>query len=298
VSLPGLGRPRTLLVSDLDGTLLGPDATLSETTIRVVNEYIADGGLFTYATGRSFTTAAMVTAPLNLRLPVVTYGGAVIVDPDTGRARQAQVLPADVVDEVFRVTGDSTLVQPIVFAIHEGRDRVCWRGDQITPGVDHFLRTHVGDPRLLPLRTWSSIDASSVVAICLISGEQPLRELRARLTGTDIRCQLLLTEDIYNRGDWWLELTSSTGTKGVALGVLKTELSADALVCFGDNHNDLSMFAVADTALAVANAASEIRMAATDVIGANTADGVARWIAEHRGAEPDQLVVRSAYVDS
>jgi hydroxymethylpyrimidine pyrophosphatase-like HAD family hydrolase len=41
------------------------------------------------------------------------------------------------------------------------------------------------------------------------------------------------------------------------------------------------MFAVADTALAVANAVPELRAAASGVIGANTADGVARWIGDH-----------------
>jgi 5-amino-6-(5-phospho-D-ribitylamino)uracil phosphatase len=94
---PGTDRRRTLFVSDLDGTLLGPDATLSETTTHVINEFISGGGMFTYATARSFTTASLVTAPLDLRLPVITYGGAIIVDPCTGQARQAQVLPADVV---------------------------------------------------------------------------------------------------------------------------------------------------------------------------------------------------------
>jgi hydroxymethylpyrimidine pyrophosphatase-like HAD family hydrolase len=41
------------------------------------------------------------------------------------------------------------------------------------------------------------------------------------------------------------------------------------------------MFAIADTALAVANAVAEVRAAASDVIGAKTPDGVARWISAH-----------------
>ena len=71
---------RPLYVSDLDGTLLGGDEKLSVRTISVVNRLVADGVLFTYATARSFTSASQVTAPLRLEVPVVTYGGAVIVD--------------------------------------------------------------------------------------------------------------------------------------------------------------------------------------------------------------------------
>ena len=84
---------RPLFVSDLDGTLLRPDGTLGDRTIRVVNDLIAAGGLFTYATARSFTSASRVTAGLNLELPVITYAGAVIVDPRSGRPREAAMLP-------------------------------------------------------------------------------------------------------------------------------------------------------------------------------------------------------------
>jgi 5-amino-6-(5-phospho-D-ribitylamino)uracil phosphatase len=50
VQRPGTSHRRPLLVSDLDGTLLRPDGTLSDLTSRVINSYVAEGGLFTYAT--------------------------------------------------------------------------------------------------------------------------------------------------------------------------------------------------------------------------------------------------------
>lgn len=39
-----------LIVSDLDGTLLRPDETISERTVDAINAYVAAGGLLTYAT--------------------------------------------------------------------------------------------------------------------------------------------------------------------------------------------------------------------------------------------------------
>ena len=51
------------------------------------------------------------------------------------------------------------------------------------------------------------------------------------------------------------------------------------MACFGDQLNGLPMSAVADIARAVANAVPEVHAAATQVIGADTADGVARWTA-------------------
>ncbi|GAA2360675.1 HAD family hydrolase [Dactylosporangium salmoneum] len=277
--MSGAGRRhhRELLVSDLDGTLLRPDAALSAFTVSVINEYLASGGLFTYATARSYTSAARVTAPLRLRLPVMTYGGAVVVDPVTGQARQAQLLPAALVEEVFRLTDGSRLVQPIVYAIREGRDRACWLADRITPGVASFLRARPGDPRLLPLSHRDDIDAASVFYVSLIGDRQPLHELFEQLSDALGGCHVVLAEDVYSAGQWWLELTSTT--KAAAVAALKAEVAAETVTCFGDQLNDLPMFAVADTALAVANAAPEVRAAATQVIGANTDDGVARWIA-------------------
>jgi 5-amino-6-(5-phospho-D-ribitylamino)uracil phosphatase len=274
-------RRRTLLVSDLDGTLLRPDGTLSDTTTRVVNEFIAGGGMFTYATARSFTTASRVMEPLNLALPVITYGGAILVDPRTGEARPAQTLVPDAVDEVLRLTGGSHSVQPVLFAMHEGRDRVCWLADRVTPGVAAFLRSRAGDPRLFPLTTWSVIDPSSVFYISLISGRASVNDLYGDLVDARAGCHSVIMQDIYDPDQWWLELTAPSGTKAAAVLALKHELAADALVCFGDNHNDLPMLAIADTALAVANAVAEVRAAATDTIGANAEDGVASWIRDN-----------------
>jgi Cof subfamily protein (haloacid dehalogenase superfamily) len=277
----GPNRRRHLLISDLDGTLLLPDATLSDLTTRVINSYIADGGLFTYATGRSFVSASRVTAALNLRLPVITYSGAIVVDPRTGEQREARALAAEAIDEVLHLTRESRLVQPILFTIHEGRDRLCWREDRMTPGADHYLRARTWDERLMPLTTWSTIDLSAVFFISLIGAEEPLRDLHDRLTAARNHCHVVLMEDVYAAGQWWMEFNSLAGTKAAAALVVKDELGADTLVCFGDHHNDLPMLTVADTALAVANAAPAVRAAATEVIGANTSDGVARWISEH-----------------
>jgi hydroxymethylpyrimidine pyrophosphatase-like HAD family hydrolase len=272
---------RTLLVSDLDGTLLRPDATLSTETVNVINDFIDRGGMFTYATARSFTSASRVTAPLRLCLPVVTYGGAIVVDPRTGQPRPARKLAVEAVAEVLRLTSDSDLIRPVVFAMHEGRDRVCWLADHMTPGVASFLAQRQGDPRLFPLHDWTTIDVSSVFYLALIGVGEPLHELYGRLTEVRARCHAVLAEDIYTPDEWWLAITAPGATKAAALTALKRQLAADTLVCFGDNHNDLAMFAAADTALAVANAVPELRAAASGVIGANTADGVARWISDH-----------------
>ena len=74
---------KTLYLSDLDGTLLRPDETISPYSTEIINQFMRDGGFFSYATARSIATAKKVTAGLNTELPIITYNGAFIIDPRT-----------------------------------------------------------------------------------------------------------------------------------------------------------------------------------------------------------------------
>ena len=266
---------RTLFVSDLDGTLLRPDGSLGDRTVRVVNELISMGGLFTYATARSYTRSSPVTARLDLELPVITYGGAIIVDPGSGTPRAAATLPTRVVDAVQHAAAPEGSLHLILYAIHAGRDRVCWLARRGPGPVERWSN----DPRLFPLDEWTQIDPANVFCISVIGEPGALQTFRDGLAADLADCHAVFGEDVYTPGEYWLELTSLKGTKGVALDTVRQEVGADRLVCFGDNHGDLSMFAVADISLAVANAAPEVKQAATDVIGANSDEGVAEWLA-------------------
>ena len=70
-------------------------------------------------------------------------------------------------------------------------------------------------------------------------------------------------------------------TKANGARRLKEGLGCSSMVCFGDGLNDIPLLEEADVRCAVANAVPEARAAATRVIGANTENGVARWLAEH-----------------
>lgn len=253
---------------------------LSPRTISVVNGLIDAGVLFTYATARSFTSASRVTAALRLEVPVVTYGGAVIVDPRSGQSRPAAMIPARAVSAIQQAGGRHG-AQPILFAIHHGRDRVTWLQALANLHVEAFLARRRDDPRLLPLDTWESIDTGSVFYASIIADRESLRRFHDDLADDLEGCHVVLSEDIYTPGEYWLEVGSSTATKASAIVALKNELIADRLVCFGDNRNDLPMFAVADHAVAVGNAASEVRRAADEIIGDNVTDAVAEWLALH-----------------
>jgi hydroxymethylpyrimidine pyrophosphatase-like HAD family hydrolase len=271
----------TLYVSDLDGTLLLPDGTLGDRTVAVVNALIAGGGLFTYATARGYESSSRVTDRLRLELPVITYGGAVLADPGTGVPSRVAQVPQEAVAAVLRATEGPGPVQPILFVNHGGRDRVCWLPGYSTPSVEGYLSRRAGDPRLLPLRGWHEIDPGQVFSLAVLGPKEPLARLSDTLAGPLGACHVTVSEEIYAPGQYWLEVGSLDGTKAAALEAVVSAVAADRLVCFGDNMNDLPMFAMADESLAVANATDEVQRSATGVIGPNTAEGVAEWLNAH-----------------
>lgn len=268
----------TLYITDLDGTLLRPDGSLGRRTLTVVNAFIASGGLITYATARSFHSANRALAGLDLHLPVITYAGALLVDPISGVVESYAMIPSPIIETLLSAITDCGL-QPLVYLVHGGRDRVCWIEGDLSAGVSHFLGTRLGDPRFMPIRNWNEIDSSTVFYISIIAGASELAELSASFeVGIRAACHIVLVEDIYAPGKYWLEFTSAVGTKAHAAEKVKTATRSDALVCFGDGLNDLPLFAIADQAYAVANSTAEVRSRATAIIGSNTDEGVATWL--------------------
>ena len=61
----------------------------------------------------------------------------------------------------------------------------------------------------------------------------------------------------------------------------KELLGCDRVVVFGDGENDMDMFQMADESYAMENAVEELKEIATDIIGSNNDDGVAKWLLQN-----------------
>ena len=102
VSTPA-NEARTLsivYVSDLDGTLLRGNTTLSAFSRYTLNALL-DGGLqFTVASARSVASMRPILEGLRLTLPVVEFNGAFITDLYTGEHAIVHSLPREDLDSV------------------------------------------------------------------------------------------------------------------------------------------------------------------------------------------------------
>ncbi|MGO4102966.1 HAD-IIB family hydrolase [Leifsonia sp. YAF41] len=269
----------TLFLSDLDGTLLASNGTLSTLTRTTINRLIADDGLlFSYATARSFASASVVLAGLQVRMPVAVYGGALIVDGMTGAVLTRYGLDSAVVSLVLAECRARDL-PPIVYEFRDGRDWVSWNQADESPGTRNYTATRRGDRRMRPVDSWEGLPHDGVFYLTIIGGREAITGaadvLAAQLAGL---ANLVVQRDNYYPDEYWLEISAAEANKAVAAVALQRYAGAERLVCFGDNNNDLPMFAVADASYATALANETVRAAASAVIGASDDDAVAHHL--------------------
>jgi 5-amino-6-(5-phospho-D-ribitylamino)uracil phosphatase len=264
----------TLILSDLDGTLLGPAAALSTPTRDGINDLVANGLLFTYATARSYVSAARVTDGLDLRVPVTVSGGAFQLDPGTGAILNEERIAADDLDTVLQLCHEHR-VPPIVYNGTPTAERATWVEGEESEGMRRFLADRVGDRRFRPATDWALLPRGGVFYATIIGEAAAIAALTFDIAAaTDGRLSLIAQIDTHHPQDTYLELSAARATKAYAVAWLREYLNVDRVIAYGDNLNDLPMFGAADEAYAVANAAPEVLAAATGVIGANTEDGV------------------------
>ena len=267
---------KTLYISDLDGTLLKWDQTLSPYTVQTLNGLVARGMIFSYATARSFVTAKAVTEGLPDGLPAIVYNGSFIVEQGTGERLCTNAFS----EEDGRMILDYLLareVYPIVYAFVDGKEKYSWCPHLESRGTTTFNRSRRGDIRENPVSDVTELYRGEIFHFTCIDETEKLFPIYEYFRE---KFPCVFHIDVYS-GEQWLEIQPHGATKAEAIRKLKTMLGCDRIVCFGDGKNDISMFKIADACYAMANAEEELKEIATAVIGSNEEDGVARWLLDH-----------------
>ena len=270
-----MDNSRILYVSDLDGTLMRNDETISAYTERTLNELIEEGLAFTYATARSVESARTITGGLRLKLPVVTRNGTVLADNSTGRHLEKALFTEEEV----------RLLKELLPELPEYGFVSCFIGDEMiktyipgkhTPGMEKYLRKNEHDTRLRPAADPGSMFIGQPGYVTLIDDREKIAPIYERVRNYP-GWECLFQKDTY-WDEYWLEICPQNCTKARAVLKLKETFGFEKLVVFGDSVNDLSMFRSADESYAVANAIDELKEAATAVIGSNEEDAVADFL--------------------
>lgn len=276
---------KTLFVTDLDGTLLGSDSRVSETSREIITDLTRRGALITVATARTPATVEPLLRGVDTAVPAVVMTGASLWDR---RARRFVDPVLFGQDRVGPVTGCFLAhgVYPFIYSVTDDSRMTVYRGEApLSRTEENFYQERRGlELKRFLFNRPGGYGAPFPGAILLL-GIADIDRIEALADALRARGDLSVSAyaDIFNPKIGYIEVFAAGVSKAEAVLRLKRETGADRLVVYGDNLNDLTMFEVADEAVAVANARPEVKEQATRTIGPNTADAVARDMAEVSG---------------
>lgn len=267
---------KTLYITDLDGTLLRGDQTLSDFSANALNELLEKGVCFSYATARSASTAGSVMKKVKEPTAAVVYNGAFIVETKSEERLVSNVfLPKE--SSSFLNTALSLGIYPRVYALMDGAERFTYTKEHLeSEGAVEYFRTRAGDKRAR-IGSLAELYEGEIFLISCCNKREVLLPLYESLKD---RCHCHFYKDNYS-SDYYLELVPEGATKEKGALKLKELFGCDKVVAFGDGVNDIPLFKAADECYAVANACSELKAIATAVIGSNEDDSVVKWLLEN-----------------
>jgi Cof subfamily protein (haloacid dehalogenase superfamily) len=252
-----------LVVSDVDGTLLTKDKVLTEGATRAVRRLEDSGVGFTITSSRPTLGMRFLIEPLRITLPVGSFNGSSIVDPQLNPIEQ-HLIPAsaaqrsiDLLDEfgvdIWLFTSDQWLTRS---------------GDgEYVPFEKRTIKT---DPTIVG-------DFSPYLsAVCKIVGASADAALLQRCESA-MQKALGTQATAVRSQSYYLDVTPPGCDKGTFVQAMAKRLgiSTAAVATIGDMQNDLAMFKSSGISIAMGNATDDVKKQATHVTTSNDDEGFA-----------------------
>jgi hydroxymethylpyrimidine pyrophosphatase-like HAD family hydrolase len=246
-----------MVVTDLDGTLLGPDRQASPRNLRTLEELGRRGRLRVIATGRNLFSARKVLAP---DFPVdylLFSSGAGIMDWPAQRLLRAVNLSGEQAGRAFRVFAGRRLDFMVHRPIPDNHYFRYYASGRNNPDFEARLRLYApfasaGDPRELPGEA------------CQLLAVEPAElypsayeELAAELAGLTV---LRATSPLDGRSRW-IEVFSPLASKSRAAAWLAQVRGVDPrrVLAVGNDYNDLDLLQWAASSCLVSGAPPELK---------------------------------------
>ncbi|MDN5762911.1 MAG: Cof-type HAD-IIB family hydrolase [Microlunatus sp.] len=261
-------RPPRLIATDLDGTFLSPDESVSEENSAAVLAAQEAGITVVFATGRPIRWLEVIKGLPGAHPLVIASNGAALYDAETEKiVDRICIETASALDAVERIR---TIAPDVRFAFESGT-RFGHEPHYSTWAPDN------GDPDIFagPVET---IVHDDLVKMLVQSPSLHSDQLLARVDEA-IGDRLSATHST-SRGYGLVEVSAPGVDKGAMLARFCQQLGVEAaeVAAFGDMPNDLSMLGWVGLPYVVANAHPDLLQRGFATVPANSESGVGRTI--------------------
>ncbi len=254
-----------LVATDLDGTIIRDDGTISARTVAAFARAEAAGARIVVVTGRPPRVMSPVVAAFGGRGMAICSNGALTYDMRTGDVRAGNLIAPRDLAAAARALREAVPGIGIALEYADGHaaDRVfstvTWVLDEPIPRHDDDVLFARPAAKLLARHLDYTPDELLAVTAPALDG---------------IVCVS------HSNGQGLVEASAIGVSKASAVAELAASLGIgpERIVAFGDMPNDLPLLTWAGTSCAVANAHPDVLAAATHVIGGVAEDGVAGYL--------------------
>jgi Cof subfamily protein (haloacid dehalogenase superfamily) len=269
-----------MILTDMDGTLLSPDLTVSSYNLQAISDARTSGIDVAIATGRPDLLVRDYVRQLEITLPVVSCNGALIRDCATEEIIHMQAIPPDSAAAILELCLDRGVdcLAYTPYGIWFPR-----YSRRIVFFHEYNELARAGGTPLVDMRFYDESDLCSIARIGVVKVflgrivendiEEATSAIRSTIPGIDMVNSVGDSRDIMAAGT----------SKGEALRMLAAHAGIDPcqVAAFGDAENDISMFEAAGISFAMGNSPADVREAAMHITASNREDGFAKAVYQH-----------------
>ncbi|CAA6821459.1 MAG: HAD-superfamily hydrolase [uncultured Sulfurovum sp.] len=268
-----------LFITDLDHTFLHSSQSVSQFSKKIWNEK-ANHALLSIATARSFSKTSEFLKGLKLEHPLTLLDGAMVATTEK-KIISLNTLTKEIGDAIIEES-ISFGIYPYVIALRDQKSLD--ESFDIPPILNNYqtflINNHyISDERIVHKKR---IEGANETLKLVYMGEEsllrPLSKHLKKVFGNTI--EVKLSPENYMKC-YFLTILHPLSDKAHALDKVHEYLNLDAkeTTVFGDSINDIGMFKLAGTSIAVNNALDIVKKEATLVLKeSNNEDAVAKYL--------------------
>jgi len=273
-----VNKMKPIYITDLDHTFLHSDQSVSDFSAKVWNDKNKDA-ILSVATARSFQKSHDFLKKLHLDAPMILLDGTMIVTPEKKLIDIKTINKA--LGDAIIAEGAKYAIYPFVITLKDVTtlDEAFLFPTTLNLHQHGVLENYRNDPRMIECKNIRAMEMN--LKLVYFGSYETLAPLTKHLEQTFGKyLEYKLSPEKYSDG-WFLTILHPEGDKAHALTKVMNYLERDTddVTVFGDSVNDIGMFKLAGTSVAVANALDEVKAVADVVLEhSNDDDGVARYL--------------------
>jgi len=268
---------KNIYITDLDHTFLRTDLSLSDYTKKIWNSY-ASSSILTVATARTHKKTTQFLKGVEVNAPMILLDGSLIATMDK-KIIDTKFISKEVADEIIN-EGAKFGIYPFVLSLADKNlNEAFLHATTLNAYQKEVLKRYAKDDNLIAQKDLKAMKENFKVVY--MGEEKLLEELSRNLQkkfGDSLK--FIFAPEAYV-GCYFLSILHKDADKSHGIQSVSEAVGFDLnkLTVFGDNFNDVGMFALAKISVAVANAQAGVKEKANIVLThTNDEDGVAKYL--------------------